>query len=158
MCVLLENGILLSIASIGIMSVTTDNAFTIGRLARAACVNVETIRYYQRKRLLTEPGKPGQGFRIYSQEHLSRVLFIKKAQQLGFTLSEIAQLLSLSDGDCSEVKNLAESKLYVIREKMTDLQRLDVVLTSLIDECNDNADPQCCPIIESLVSDTHKKT
>ena len=126
--------------------------FTISKLAHSAEVNVETIRYYQKQGLLIEPPKPEQGYRIYSEDHLSRVRFIKKAQVLGFTLAEIKQLLSLSDGSCSEVKILAESKLQTIHQKLTDLKSLENVLTDLVDACNSNPDQDRCPIIESLVS------
>ena len=126
--------------------------FTISKLADSAGVNVETIRYYHRQGLLIEPPKPKQGYRTYSEGHLSRVRFIKKAQVLGFTLSEIKQLLSLSDGSCSEVKTLAESKLQTIHQKLTDLKSLENVLSELVDACNSNSDQDRCPIIESLVN------
>lgn len=126
----------------------------IGQLAHAAGVTVETIRYYQRQELLEEPPKPAQGIRAYDRQHLRRLLFIKKAQQLGFTLSEIAQLLSLSDGECHEVRELAQAKRVAVLRKLTDLQRLETVLGRLIDACDANEDPRHCPVIESLVSES----
>ena len=128
--------------------------FRIGQLAHAADVTVETIRYYQRQGLLEEPTKPTQGIRTYDRQHLRRLLFIKKAQRLGFTLAEIAQLLSLSDGDCHEVQALAEEKRVAVLRKLTDLQRLQAVLTGLIDACEANEDPHHCPVIDSLVSES----
>lgn len=128
------------------------DTYRIGQLAWAACVSVETVRYYQRQGLLTEPPRPHPGTRTYGQQHLSRLLFIKRAQQLGFTLSEIAQLLSLSDGECNEVQELAEAKRVTILRKLADLQRLNTVLTQLIDACATIEDPRHCPVIESLVS------
>ncbi|MFT5110697.1 MAG: MerR family mercuric resistance operon transcriptional regulator [Parasphingorhabdus sp.] len=127
---------------------------TIGKLAIASQVNIETIRYYHRKGLLPEPEKPQQGFRVYGEQHYARICFIRKSQQLGFTLNEIAQLLSLSDGDCSEVRSIAKAKLITIQSKLTDLSRLEHVLTELVDACDSNANPTQCPIIESLVLNT----
>lgn len=136
------------------MPPATDTAsYRIGQLARAAGVTVETIRYYQRRGLISEPPRPAQGVRSYGRQHLDRLLFIKRAQQLGFTLSEIAQLLSLSDGECSEVRELAEAKRVTVLRKITDLQRLDTVLAQLIDACASNADPRRCPVIDSLASE-----
>lgn len=128
----------------------------IGQLARAAGVTVETIRYYQRQGLLAEPPKPVRGIRVYNRQHLDRLLFIKRAQQLGFTLAEIAQLLSLSDGECSEVQELAKAKRVTVLRKLADLQRLDAVLAELIDACAANEDPRHCPVIDSLIPESDR--
>lgn len=130
--------------------------YRIGQLAHAAGVSVETVRYYQRQGLLAEPAKPLRGTRSYGRQHLDRLLFIRRAQRLGFTLSEIAQLMAISDGDCHEAQRLAEAKRDTVREKLADLRRLDAVLSRLIDACAANEDPRNCPVIESLAprSDT----
>ena len=107
---------------------------TIGKLADAAGVNVETIRFYERKGLITQPQKPIVGFRQYSSEILHRLHFIKRAQELGFTLDEISSLLKLGDEDCQEVQALAQQKLVLIRKKIIDLQRLESNLSHLIDQ------------------------
>src|SRR5260370_16135106 len=96
---------------------------TIGAFADAAGVNVETIRFYQRKGLLTEPNKPYGSIRRYGEADVARVSFVKSAQRLGFSLDEIAELLRLEDGiHCDEASNLAERKLKDVREKMEDLK------------------------------------
>lgn len=125
--------------------------FTIGQLAKAAEVNVETVRYYERQGLIKQPAKPVQGYRGYPQDALLRLMFIRRAQGLGFTLNEIASLISLSAGHCSDIQLLAEKKLLAVRTKIDDLQRLEHSLANLVDECRHNPDEACCPIISSLV-------
>lgn len=98
---------------------------TIGVFAKAAGVNVETIRFYQRKGLLREPDKPYGSIRRYGEADVVRVKFVKSAQRLGFSLDEIAELLRLDDGThCEEASSLAEHKLKDVREKMADLARM----------------------------------
>ena len=124
---------------------------TIGRLAQAAAVNVETIRYYQRRRLLDQPSKPLGGHRRYAAEAVKRVRFIKRAQQLGFTLEEVKSLLLLEDGQsCRETRLLAEQKLALIEQRIHDLARMRRLLTSLIAECAKGKRPRSCPIIATL--------
>ena len=98
---------------------------TIGKLAEMAGVGVETVRFYQRKELLREP-KTSVGFRTYSEEDAQRIVFIKKAQELGFTLSEVKELLELNTKPrmtCGTVKIKTQAKITEIEEKITDLQR-----------------------------------
>ncbi|CAK2986926.1 Mercuric resistance operon regulatory protein [Vibrio crassostreae] len=122
---------------------------TIGKLADAAGVNVETIRFYERKGLITQPQKPIEGFRQYSSEALQRIHFIKQAQDLGFTLDEISSLLKLGDKDCQEVQAFAQQKLILIRKKIIDLQRLESNLSNLIDQCSSTPNSSC-PIVDSF--------
>lgn len=124
--------------------------YTISKLAKEANVGVETIRFYEKKALLQQPIKPSQGYRQYTPQALSRVLFIKRAQLLGFTLAEISSLLVLSNSNCEEVQSLAEHKLDVIEEKLKDLTRLKGSLQSLISDCKNNTNEKACPIIQSL--------
>ncbi|GGB69416.1 Hg(II)-responsive transcriptional regulator [Shewanella inventionis] len=126
---------------------------TIGQLAKAASVNVETIRYYERRGLICQPPKPAEGYRTYPNATLARILFIKRAQELGFTLDEINNLLSLGGSHCSEVQELAEAKLASVREKINDLHRLEQVLEELVTKCRTNPDNAACPIVESLQPD-----
>ncbi|MEE8577760.1 MAG: MerR family transcriptional regulator, partial [candidate division Zixibacteria bacterium] len=91
---------------------------TIGRLASAAAINVETIRYYERRGLIEQPAKPRVGYRLYDNETLQRLLFIKRAKTLGFSLDEIENLLTLSEGQCADVQTLAEQKLDRIKAKV----------------------------------------
>ncbi|OZA30082.1 MAG: Hg(II)-responsive transcriptional regulator [Hydrogenophilales bacterium 17-61-9] len=124
---------------------------TISKLARAAGVNVETIRFYQRRNLLTEPVKPLGGIRHYSQPDVARVLFIKAAQRIGFTLDEIAQLLNLDDGmHCSKAREIAEHKLEAVRERLADLQRIETALAQLVGRCEASRGTVSCPLIDAL--------
>jgi len=131
-----------------------DGQLSIGSLARAADVNVETIRYYQRRRLLDEPSKPLGGHRRYAASAATRVRFIKRAQQLGFTLEEIRDLLLLEDGQsCRETRLLAERKLKLIQARIADLTRMRRLLKGLIAECVEGKRPRACPIIATLSAD-----
>ncbi len=124
---------------------------TIGALARAAGVNVETIRFYQRRGLLSEPDKPLGGIRRYGEAEVARVLFIKAAQRIGFTLDEIAQLLQLDDGaHCSEARAIAEHKLADVRQRLNDLQRMEAALAQLVDRCASRRGQVSCPLIDAL--------
>ena len=123
----------------------------IGAVAKAAGVNVETIRYYQRRGLVDEPSKPLGGHRRYAPSAATRVRFIKRAQQLGFTLEEVTSLLRLEDGQsCRETRLLAEHKLGVIEERITALARMRRMLKRLIAECAAGRRPRSCPIIATL--------
>ncbi len=123
---------------------------TIGRLANNAQVNVETIRYYQRVGLIIEPIKPNEGFRIYPDGYISRVKFIKRAQELGFTLKEIQDLLDLGDGNCKQVKDLAEKKLSQIEERLHDLNTMKNALLDLVKQCKTDETNIHCALIEVL--------
>ena len=129
-----------------------NKKLTIGFLAKAAEVNIETIRYYQRIGLLTEPAKPAQGYRIYPDESLTRIKFIKRAQQLGFSLQEIADLLELGEAQCSDVRVQAEQKREQIDNQIKDLRKLRATLTSLIDSCHSNKKSSHCAIVEALTA------
>ena len=126
------------------MENTLEN-LTIGVFAKAAGVNVETIRFYQRKGLLPAPDKP------YGAADVTRVRFVKSAQRLGFSLDEIAELLRLDDGThCEEASSVAEHKLKDVREKMADLARMETVLSELVCACHARKGNVSCPLIASL--------
>jgi MerR family mercuric resistance operon transcriptional regulator len=127
--------------------------FTIGRLAAAAGVNVETVRYYQRIGLIYEPKKPKQGFRKYPNETLEHIRFVKRAQQLGFSLHEIAELLELGEGHCRDVRIRAEKKRDKIEKQIKDLQALQDTLNQLIRACHAGKGKQKCPIVETLLAE-----
>ena len=134
-----------------------NEELTIGRLAKAAGVNVETIRYYQRRGLVDEPSKPLGGHRRYAPSAATRVRFIKRAQQLGFTLGEVTGLLRLEDGQsCRETRLLAERKLAVIEERIADRTRMRRMLKGLITECAAGQRPRSCPIIATLTANRAK--
>jgi len=125
-------------------------AATISKVARQLDINVETVRYYQRRGLIDQPIKPAVGYRQYPVETVNRIRFIKRAQELGFTLDEIANLLSLNDRPCSQVKELAERKHFAVKEKISDLHRLEKALKVLLIQCQNNDDESHCPVIDSL--------
>ena len=126
---------------------------TIGKLASKANISVETIRYYQRRGLIEQPLKPAAGYRQYADESLQRLLFIRKAKTLGFSLDEIDNLLVLSEGRCADVQSLARKKLVSIKTKMKNLQRLEHLLEGLVGQCRNNIDAAHCPIIDTLLDD-----
>ncbi|WP_347907105.1 Hg(II)-responsive transcriptional regulator [Pseudomonas grandcourensis] len=124
---------------------------SIGKLAESAGVNIETIRYYQRRGLLDEPPKPLSGYRCYLPEQVKRLRFIKRAQALGFTLDEVGTLLTLDAAcTCRETRALAVRKLALIEQKMADLSALRQVLGGLVLECDAGDGGAACPIIDVL--------
>jgi len=126
-------------------------SMTIGVLAKAAGMGVETIRYYQRRGLVAEPEKPYGSIRHYDEQALARLHFIRMAQWLGFSLDEIGGLLKLEDGaHCDETRALAERKLDDLRRKIASLRQMESTLDSLVERCRCSEDPQRCPIIHSL--------
>ncbi len=130
----------------------TQKNFTIGALAKNAGVNVETIRFYQRRGLLMEPIKPFKGVRHYTERDVQRVQSIKQGQKLGFSLDEVSELLSLEDGQhCREAKNIALKKLVVIRERIEGLRTMETALSNLVESCASNTDSVSCPIIVTLL-------
>lgn len=127
---------------------------TIGGFARAAGVNVETIRFYQRKGLLCEPDKPQGSIRRYGAADVARVRFVKSAQRLGFSLDEIGQLLRLEDGaHCGEAAELAASRLADVRERLADLTRMETALSGLVRACATAHGRIACPLIAALHDD-----
>ena len=127
---------------------------TIGRLASQAGVNVETVRYYQRRGLLEEPRRPPGGIRRYSQVHARRLRFIKQAQALGFSLEEVKDLLALEDGrHCREAERLASMKLATVRNRARQLRRVEHALAALVDQCLCNTGKVRCPLIAALESE-----
>ncbi|WP_394697534.1 Hg(II)-responsive transcriptional regulator [Pseudoxanthomonas japonensis] len=124
---------------------------TIGALAKSAGVNVETIRFYQRKGLLPEPVRPYGGIRRYGATDLARLRFVKSAQRLGFSLEEIAQLLLLEDGThCREAAQLATAHLSDVRARLADLHRIEAALSQLLAACESRRGQVSCPLIDAL--------
>ncbi|MBT2325252.1 Hg(II)-responsive transcriptional regulator [Variovorax paradoxus] len=127
------------------------DTLSIGAFAETAGVNVETIRFYQRKGLLPEPEKPYGSIRRYGKADVARVRFVKSAQRLGFSLDEVAGLLALDDGaHCDEARQLAEQKLADVRAKLADLHRIESVLVTLVDGCCASRARVSCPLIAAL--------
>jgi MerR family mercuric resistance operon transcriptional regulator len=126
--------------------------FTIGALSRCTGCKVETIRYYERIGLLPHPPRSAGGHRLYGEDHLKRLTFIRRGRELGFTLDDIRGLLGLVDGGaytCAEVKAVTVVHLGEIRRKLADLRRLERVLRSMAAECEGGAVPDC-PVIDAL--------
>lgn len=123
---------------------------TIGALAREAEVSVETIRYYQRRGLLREPERPYGRIRRYSDRDLRRLRFIRHARDLGFSLDEAGDLLSLDDGvECAEAQRIAEDKLDRITQRMQQLAQIRTTLMALLQQCRVTKSTRC-PMIEAL--------
>ena len=126
---------------------------TIGDLATAANVSVETIRFYQRKGLVPEPPRAYGQIRRYGASDVARVKFVKSAQRLGFSLEEVAALLQLDDGThCDEARVMAEQKLADVRSKLRDLRRIESVLKTLVADCCSSRGTVTCPLISTLHS------
>ena len=131
--------------------VNAQQTLTIGAFAKAAGVNVETIRFYQRKGLLPEPDRPAGSIRRYGPADVARVRFVKTAQRLGFNLDEVGQLLQLEDGThCSEAAELAALRLIDVRAKLGDLARIEAVLSKLVNQCHAQRGNVSCTLIDSL--------
>lgn len=127
---------------------------SIGQLAESAGVGVETVRYYQRLGLLKQPPKIVGGRRRYAPDQVKRLRFIKRAQSLGFTLTEVASLLALADGHCcADVRSLALRKAQLIEIKLAELAAMQQALKVLIQQCDTNVSALACPIIEALNRD-----
>ncbi len=125
--------------------------FTIGQFAAAAGVNVETVRYYQRIKLMPVPKRAPGGIRRYGAEELSRLQFIKTAQGLGFTLEEIADLVKPDDGThCAEAHDIAAHKIETVRARLRDLRKIKTVLSRLVRQCESRRGAIRCPLIEAL--------
>lgn len=134
--------------------------FTIGQVAKQAQVNVETVRYYERRGLLKAPPRGDSGYRHYSEEVITRIRFIKGSQRLGFTLREIGELLSLRvdpKRSCSDIKSRAESKIDEIDTRLQALKRVKKALNKLITACKGRGPTSECPILEALDSQGSNK-
>jgi MerR family mercuric resistance operon transcriptional regulator len=127
--------------------------YTIGRLAATAGVPIETIRYYQRLKLVPEPPRPAGSIRRYTDEDAERLRFIKRAQRMGFTLSEITSLLRLqARRSCRVTRDLAAAKLPLIDARIGELRDLRIQLADLVAECDANTQDAKCPVIQRLAS------
>lgn len=124
----------------------------IGQLSKRTDCNIETIRYYEKIRLLPAPPRSEGGYRLYGADHLKRLAFIRRSRELGFTLDEIRSLLRLVDkGEytCAEVKALTLAHLDEVRKKIRDLKAMQRVLSQMAAQCDAATIPEC-PIIEAL--------
>jgi MerR family mercuric resistance operon transcriptional regulator len=127
----------------------------VGEVAKQAGVNLQTVHYYERRGLLLRPPRTESNYRAYPVEAVLRVRFIKRAQELGFTLKEIKELLALRAAPrtrCADVRERAESKVYDIDDKIRTLQAMRKALTKLIGECSGSGPVSQCPILEAIDS------
>lgn len=130
------------------------SSYSRGQLAQSTGVKGETIRYYENCGLLAPTGRSAGGHRLYTEDHVVRLKFIRRARELGFSLSEITGLISLADaGDrnCDEVRETTTTHLTDVREKIRDLRKMERTLKALVRQCDDNSSPGC-PIIAALSS------
>jgi len=136
------------------------NSLTIGKLAEACQVNVETVRFYERKGILKQPKKQG-AFRYYPEEYIARIRFIKRSQELGFTLSETNELLALkikNHSRCSDVLSRTEEKITEVTKKIEDLKKMKKSLEALANCCEDASIPLSdCPILECFMDKKENK-
>ena len=129
------------------------NDLTIAGVARAAGVGVETVRFYERRGLMVQPDKVNGSYRRYGSDHVRRIRFVKRSQELGFTLEEIESLLKLEDGtDRRSVQKIASARLEQVHERISDLRRIERTLTHLLDDCR-NGTGHRCPIISAIAPD-----
>ncbi len=129
------------------------NGPTIGQLAKRAGVGVETVRFYERKGLIQQPRKRTSGYRVYPDDVVQRIQFIRHGKDLGFTLAEIGELLSLRPDprtNCAAVKDRAQAKMAAIDEKLASLTRMQRSLAKLVDACDRRSQTAECPILEAL--------
>lgn len=124
--------------------------YKIGEVASRADVNKETVRYYEKRGLIPEPDRRRSGYRIFTQRHIDQIRFIKRAQELGFTLSEIKELRLDADTDRSEIREEAQKKYQDVIDKIEKLERIRKMLTELIDSCSGKGAKEDCPILGAL--------
>ncbi len=125
---------------------------TRGKLSKLTGCNIETIRYYERIGLLPEPPRSAGGHRLYAEDHLKRLVFIRRCRELGFSIEEVRAFLALVDGGkytCGEVKTLTLHHLQSIRQKIADMRRLERTLAEMSAKCDGGTVPEC-PIIDAL--------
>lgn len=129
------------------------NGLTVGRIARLAEVGIPTMRFYERAELLPKPTRTAANYRLYPEDVVTRIRFIRRAQQLGFTLKEIKDLLELRvsrRASCAEVRSRAEAKISDIKARIHSLQQMSRALTKLADECEARGGSTGCPLLEFL--------
>ncbi|OUS68547.1 Hg(II)-responsive transcriptional regulator [Paenibacillus sp. MY03] len=131
-------------------------SYRTGDISKLCNVNKETLRYYERKGLIAEPVRTDAGYRLYPDDTVKRIMFIKRIQELGFTLSEIDKLLGIVDKDdvrCADMHDFVVRKLEDVRLKIRDLKRIECMLKDLKDRCPDEKAIHECPIIEALIDE-----
>ncbi|MBI4240203.1 MAG: helix-turn-helix domain-containing protein [Candidatus Rokubacteria bacterium] len=134
---------------------TASTRLVIGALSRRTGCNIETIRYYERTRLLPTPARSSGGYRLYGTEHLKRLIFIRRARALGFSIHEVRKLLELAEHrrrPCAEARSLAATHLEDVRAKIADLRVMERVLKETVARCGEGTGRHC-PLIDALYRD-----
>ena len=134
------------------MNQTPEKLLKIGQVSRRSGIAVETVRFYERQGLLDEPARKASGYRLYTEDVVPRLQFIKRAKELGFSLGEIAELLALGNDDsttCDEVRQRATEKIEEIAGRIGDLSRMKCALEALVSACDERTD-SACPLLEAL--------
>ena len=129
---------------------------TIGWVAKEAGVSAQTVLYYERRGLLSVPSRSSSGYRLFDETTVKRIRFIKRAQELGFTLKQITALLALQgdqDASCAEVSAMAASHLDDVEAKIHDLEGMKKALVPLVEACPKKGALKACPIMDSLEGD-----
>ena len=130
------------------------NTLTIGKVASQVGIGIETVRFYEREGLIVEPPRSeSSGYRLYPENTVARLRFVRKAKELGFSLKEIRELLSLKaepSGSCADVRARATDKIENIKEKIASLEAMRDALTGLVDECSGTGPRTDCPILNAL--------
>ncbi len=132
--------------------ITKPRVITIGQLASAAAVNLETVRYYERIGLMPRPSRTGSGHRSYDEKHIRQLSFIRRARELGFSIEDIRALLMLAAPtrrSCAEVKEIASAHLISVQAKLADLAKLENILTMTVAQCSGEAFSMC-PVLDIL--------
>jgi MerR family mercuric resistance operon transcriptional regulator len=132
--------------------ITKPRVITIGQLASAAAVNLETVRYYERIGLMPRPSRTGSGHRSYDEKHVRQLSFIRRARELGFSIEDIRALLMLTaptHRSCAEVKEIASAHLISVQAKLADLAKLENILATTVAQCSGDDSP-ACPVLDIL--------
>jgi MerR family transcriptional regulator, mercuric resistance operon regulatory protein len=126
--------------------------FYIGNVAKLTGVKIETIRYYEKAGILDSPTRGANGYRLYTKAQIERLMFVKRCRELGFSLDHTTSLLGLADSEgrtCQQISTAAEKRLKEVREKITDLRRMEAVLENYVEACPNDASTNC-PIVTAL--------
>jgi len=137
----------------GGQNVTSSNSkLTRGALAKAADVNLETVRYFEKIGLMPSPERSKKGYRVYGRADQQRLIFIRRAKTLGFATPEVKNLLAMVDGQvhCGEVQDMARTNIDAINDKIADLTKIRTALSHMANACTGNNAPEC-PIIDQLM-------
>ncbi len=133
-------------------SISSSKNYSIGQVAKIVQINIETIRYYERMSIIPKPGRSAGNQRVYEENHINRLSYIRRSRELGFSLKEIMALIALDDADeltCSKVHLVATAHLKQVEAKISDLQEISHTLTSLTEKCSRGEKPDC-PITQAL--------